>query len=238
MFRSNAGLSLAIGVFAPLPLLVVFNAVSAGASVIGPVSWRSGLTAVFLMALGLVLWPPIQPALFAMGFAGACPLWFTLLAGTARSSNLFGLGVIIVAVAGLMVAIAAAGIGTALRRWRMPPWIPVVPLIAAVVLLIATGAIQSGESDVQLSEFSRFVERLDAADQSYAAGPPSRGFTCNGPDLPSITDIDWRADYNLGGTEKNQGSYAGYWVILRCEPVWRPSFYTVTAMPSSGSGRW
>jgi hypothetical protein len=215
---------------------VAWSIVSAGASVIRPVSWKADLAAVVLAALALVLWPPIRPAVFGAAFAVACPLWYTLLAGTARSGNLFGLALIVVAAAGAMVAVAAAGIGMALRRFHLPAWAPAVPLIAAVVVLVAAKATESSRADAQFSALVRFFDRLDAAERSYAAGPPARGFTCNGPDLPSITGIDWRTDYNLGGFDRNQGPYEGYWIVLRCEPAARPSFYSVTAMPTSGVG--
>lgn len=234
MSRSELSLSLATGAVAPLALLLVSSALSK--RVIGSVSWKAGLFAAFLAVLGLVLWPPIRPVLFGSVFAVACPLWYTIHSGGARTSNLFGLALILLAAASVLVTLAAVSIGVVLRRFRLPTWTPAAPLIAAIVMLLAAGAINSKKAAAQYSDLTRFMQRLDVAESSFAAGPPFRGFTCNGPDLTSITGIDWHTDDDLGGTDRNKGTYAGYWITLWCAPSAQPSYYSVTATPISGIG--
>jgi hypothetical protein len=108
--------------------------------------------------------------------------------------------------------------------------------VAAVIVLGGAGVVRQNQSNSEAAQMQEFLKQLDVAERSYAAGPPARGFTCDGPNLTSVRGIEWRTDAGLGGIDRNQGLYGGYWIVLRCEPVARPSYYTVTASPASGFG--
>ncbi len=174
---------------------------------------------------------------FFVAFAIASPLWYPLLVGAARSSNLFGLALIGITTIATLIVLVAASAGAAIRWIGAPQWTPAIAVMAAIVVLVASGAMKSTEAAAQYSSVSQSLQRLNAYEQAYAAGPPFRGFTCNGPDLTPLTEIHWQANHNLGGTERNQGSYAGYWICAPLRSCCAAVFYTVPAMTAVGAAR-
>jgi hypothetical protein len=231
MSRRGTYLSIAAGVLTPLPLLLLFTglqsaAAASGAPVIG---WKISLVAAFLFALAIALCRPLRPAPYAGALAPAFAPWYFLLAGATRSSNLFGLALILVGFGGVAVAVSVALLAAFARRRQLPAWIPAVPAAAAALLLMAGWQSARSGARVQSVRILALLQQIQAAEQAYAAASPSHGYTCNGPDLSSVKGVDWRADYNLGGADRNQAEYDGYWILLRCEPAAHSTWVTATA---------
>ena len=131
MRYSKPFLSLAAGLFTPLPLLVVLNAIHGG--------WPIALTAACLAALGVALWPPISPACYGSALIVGAPVWFAVLAGSGRSSSLFGPALTRIAVAGVIVGLTAGLCATFIRYWPVPSWTPLAPIAAAAILIAFAG---------------------------------------------------------------------------------------------------
>jgi len=209
--------SLAVGLVTPLPLLAILRAIQAP-----PLDWRVAVAGASLVALSLALLPEIEPLLFGVALIPATPAWYAILAGSTRSSNLFGLVLTFMAMGGVTVACASVFTATMLRHWPMPRWLPAAPLAAAVAL-VAIARLDTAPSP------SSITARIAAAEKEYAAARPDHAFTCDGPKLPRLSDIPWRANTNLGTAERNEAQYGRYWIKLTCEPSARRSWYTVTA---------
>jgi hypothetical protein len=221
-------ISLAAGLFTPLPLLVLFDASSAGAP---PAGWQATLVTAFLAALGVALWRPVSPVYFGSALIAAAPVWCAVLAGNARSSNLFGLALMFVAVAGVIVGVSVGFAATLIRHWPVPSWAPVPPLAAAALLIPL--ARLSGQADA--SSAARLLLEIARAESEYAAAHPDRGYSCEGPELP-LQRLDWRAAGSLGTTERNEAQYGRFLIQLRCEASARPSYFTASAIAAWAGG--
>jgi len=213
-------LSILAGLLTPFPLLTVLHLlqVFVMSSASPPLGWKTQLASAFLFALGVALWRPIHPLLYGVALAPSFAVWFFILSGSARSENLFGLGFIVLFLSGAIIGGSAGLCGWLARRWSFPSWISAAPISAACLLVIFGQQYQAQKANQATSEIMAFLQQIRAAEQTYAAARPDHAYTCNGPDLPSVTGIEWRTDYNFGGIDRNQGEHNRFWVTLRCEP--------------------
>lgn len=212
--------SIAAGFLTPLPPFFALQLLgsAAAASSSPALGWKPAITASFLFALGIALCKPVDPILYGAGLAPSFAVWFYIFAGSARSGNLIGLVLIGLFVSGVCIGLAAGLIGWFVRRWPVPGWTPAVPILAAFIVLVVFTLRDSAEASQGTAKVAAFLQQIRDAEQSYAAGRADHAYTCNGPDLPSVKGIDWRTDYNFGGTDRNQGEHDRFWVVLRCSP--------------------
>jgi hypothetical protein len=185
----------------------------------------------FLFTMGVCLWPPIHPLIYGAILVPSFPAAYFVLAGDSRSGNLFGLALMVFFGYGAVIGVLAAVCGYFVRRLHFAPWIFVVPMGAAFVVVLVT-AINARQAS------SAIVDRLQEirrAEEAYAATRPDHAYTCNGPDLV-LRGIEWRADTSLGLIEQSQGRVKGYWISLRCQPSVHPRWFNIAAISIGANG--
>lgn len=216
----NYFLSIVAGFLTPFPLLALLHLlqVFVMSSASPPLGGKTKLVAAFLFALGVALWRPLHPLLYGVALAPSFAVWFFILSGSARSGNLFGLGFIVLFLSGTIIGGSAGLCGWLARRWSFPSWISAAPIPAACLLVVFGQQYETHKANQATSEIVTFLQQIRVAEETYAAARPDHAYTCNGPDLPSVTGIEWRTDYNFGGIDRNQGDRDGFWITLRCEP--------------------
>jgi hypothetical protein len=212
--------SIAAGFLTPVPLFLFLEVLrnAAAASSSPPLGWISTIGASFLVALGIALCRPFDPVSYAASLAPSFAIWFYIFAGAARSGNLVGLVLIGLLLSGVCIGLAVSLIGWFIRRWSVPRWIPAAPILAAFVVIVVFSVHDSATGSEGTAKIVTFLQQIRDSEQSYAAGRADHAYTCNGPDLHSISGIEWRTDYNFGGTDRNQGEHDRFWVVLRCSP--------------------
>jgi hypothetical protein len=212
--------SITAGFLTPIPLLFLLKVLQsvAAASSSPALGWKPTITASFLFALGIALFRPVDPVLYGASLAPSFAVWSYIFAGAARSGNLICLTLIISFVLGVSLGLAAGLLGWFIRRLSVPSWSPAAPMLAAFLVIVVFSLRDSAEGSDETTKIVAFLQQIRDAEQSYAAGSPDHAYTCNGPDLPSIRGIEWRTDYNLGGTNRNQGEHDRFWIVLRCSP--------------------
>jgi len=218
---------MAAGFVTPLAVLALLNAIQAASAGAGspPIEWKVALIASTLFALGIALCPPIEPLYFGVAFIPAVPLWYAALAGSARSSNLFGLALILFTIGGVIAAVVAGLGATLARHWRLPVWAPIGPLFVGAGLLVFARIDTTRAAAVDAQKMSTLIQRIAAAEKDYAAAHPGAGYTCDAP----VGDVPWRANTALGGVERNEAQVGQYWVHVTCEPAAHPTWFTITA---------
>jgi hypothetical protein len=223
-------LSIAAGLLTPYPLLLLLQLLrhAAGSAVL-PLGWNAQLAAGFLFAFGVALWQPILPWLYGIVLVPSIPLAFLVLSGGSPSGNLFPLVMFFLLFSGTIVGLPAALCGWFARRWRLPAWTPAAPIFAACLLIVVGQANQESKAANETPEIIGLLQQIGAAEGAYAAARPDHAYTCNGPDLPSLSDLAWRTDYNLGGADRNEAEHGDYWITLRCQPAAHSSWFTATA---------
>jgi len=218
---------MAAGFLTPLAVLALLNAIQAGSARVGspPLEWKVVLLASALFALGIALWPPIEPLYFGIAFIPAVPLWYAALAGSARSSNLFGLALILFTIGGVIAAVVAGLGATLARHWRLPVWAPIGPLVigAALIVFARIDAARAAADDAQ--KMAVLLQRIATAEKDYIAAHPAAGYNCDAP----IADVPWHASTALGVVERNEAQVGQYWVHLTCEPAAHPTWFKITA---------
>jgi hypothetical protein len=223
-------LSIAAGLLTPFPLLVLLGLLRyAAGSASPPLGWHTELAAAFLFAFGVALWQPIHPWLYGVALVPSIPLAFVVLSAASPKGNLFGLVLFFFLLSGAVVGLTAALCGWFARRWRLPAWSPSAPIFAAFLLLVIVQANQRSNADNETTAISGFLQQIGAAEGVYAAARADHAYTCNGPDLTSLSGIAWRTDYNLGGVDRNQAEHGIYWITLHCQPAAHSSWFTATA---------
>jgi hypothetical protein len=212
--------SIAAGFLTPVPLFLLLELLrsAATASASPGLGWAPTIAASFLFALGVALCRPINPASYAVSFAPSFAIWFYVSAGAGRSGNLVGLVLIGLFVSGVCIGLAVGLLGWFVRQWSLPRWIPSVPMLAAFIVIFAFSFHDTAQGLEGAKKIVTFLQQIRDAEQSYADSRADHRYTCNGPDLPSIRGIGWRTDYNLGGTDRNQGEHDRFWIVLRCAP--------------------
>jgi hypothetical protein len=200
-------------------------------------SWIWPAVASLALALGIALWRPIRPDLYAFSlacsfFALAVPVFFM-----AAGSNLFGLVVLAgggVIALGLLLCGAVALVAPPLRRLDPPPWVAAaVASVGALTLLAASARQLKNRTDDSLRILDR-VQEIRRAELSYADSSPDHAFTCNGPDLPGLASVSWSVDQQLGGRELNRAHLDGHWIYLRCAPSARPQSLNIQVISPDG----
>lgn len=214
--------SAAAGLLAPLQSASVV----AGAP---PIASKIALGAASLFALGIALLPAIDPLFFGVAFIPAVPIWYSVLAGAARSTNLFGLALILMTMGGVVAAMAAGFGATLLRHWPLPQWAPALPLAAAGLMVAFAWQHQTIEAADGATRVAALLRRIASAENVYAAARPTGGYTCNGSELGAIDGVDWQANPSMGTQERNQALYAGYSIRLACPASARPTSFRVIA---------
>jgi hypothetical protein len=229
MPRRRNLLSIAAGLLTPFPLLVLIELLrrAPGSSSPAP-RWRTELAAAFLFALGVALWRPIHPWLYGSVLVASFPLAAVLLSANSPFGNLFPL-LFLLLLSGAVVGVLAALCGWFARRWSLPAGTPAAPIAAAFLLVILGQANQVSNADDEALAIVGFLQQIGTAEKAYVADHPDHGYTCNGPDLRSLSDIAWRTDYNLGGPDRNQAKHGDYWITLYCQPAAHSSWFTATA---------
>jgi hypothetical protein len=223
-------LSIAAGLLTPFPLLVLLELLRhAAGSASPPLGWHTALAAAFLFAFGVALWQPIHPWLYGVALVPSIPLAFLVVSAASPSGNLFPLVLFFLLLSGTIVGLTAALCGWFARRWRLPAWTPSAPIFAAFILVVLGQANQGSNADNETTAIIGFLQQIGAAEGAYAAARPDHAYTCNGPDLASLSDIAWRTDYNLGGVDRNQAEHGHYWITLHCQPAAHSSWFTATA---------
>jgi hypothetical protein len=124
--------------------------------------------------------------------------------------------VIVLLFSGVCIGLPAGFISRFVRRWSLPRWIPGAPILAALILVAALRTHDAAATSDETSKIPGFLLRIRDAEHSYAAGRPDHAYTCNGPDLAPITGIKWQTEYQLSGTDRNQGQHGRFWILLRC----------------------
>jgi hypothetical protein len=223
----KAILSAAAGCFTPLAVLALLNALQAASAGAGspPLEWKVALIASTLFALGIALCPPIEPLYFGVAFIPAVPLWYAALAGSARSSNLFGLALIVFTIGGVIAAVVAGLGATLARHWRLPGWAPAGPLLIGAALLVFARVDTTRAAAADANKIAALLGRIAAAEKDYAEAHPGAGYTCNAP----TADLPWRANAALGGIERNEVEVGQYWLHITCEPAAHPTWFKITA---------
>jgi hypothetical protein len=223
-------LSIAAGLLTPFPLLGLLELLrhAAGAAAL-PLSWHTQLAAGFLFAFGVALWRPILPWLYGIVLVPSVPLAFLVLSAASTSGNLFGLVLFFLLFSGAVVGPPAALCAWFARRWGLPDWAPAAPILAACLLIVVGQANRASKAENENSEIIGLLQQIGAAEGAYAAARPDHAYTCNGPDLPSLSALAWRTDYNLGGVDRNEAQHGDYWITLHCQPAAHSSWFTATA---------
>ena len=218
---------MAAGFATPLLVLALLNALQAASASSGapPLEWKIALAASSLFALGIALWPPIEPMYFGVAFIPAVPLWYAALAGSARSSNLFGLALILFTVGGVVAGVVAGLGATLARHWRLPAWAPLGPLLVGIALIFVARIDTARTAADDAQKMTALFQRIAAAEKDYAAAHPGIGYSCDAP----VADVPWRANTQLGGVERNEAQVGQYWVHLTCEPAAHPTWFKITA---------
>jgi len=218
---------MAAGFATPLLVLALLNALQAASASSGapPLEWKIALAASSLFALGIALWPPIEPMYFGVAFIPAVPLWYAALAGSARSSNLFGLALILFTVGGVVAGVVAGLGATLARHWRLPAWAPLGPLLVGIALIFVARIDTARTAADDAQKMTALFQRIAAAEKNYAAAHPGIGYSCDAP----VADVPWRANPQLGGVERNEAQVGQYWVHLTCEPAAHPTWFKITA---------
>jgi hypothetical protein len=215
--RHSRLLTVAAGLLTPLlflALLALLQSASLGHS--DPPPGRIVLLAsAFLFATGFAIAPPIHPLLYGALLVPGFAVCFALFPGS--GGNLMGLVATILLFAGLIVGAAAGLCGWFAQRRRLPDWAPAAPVIAGCLLLIGGQIHGSLQADNETSAIVGVLKHIGQAEQAYAGTRPNHDYTCNGPDLPNVTGIEWRTDFNFGGPDRNQGKFGDYWIVLRCQ---------------------
>jgi hypothetical protein len=129
----------------------------------------------------------------------------------------------------------AAVCGYFVRRLHFAPWISVVPMGAAFVVVLVTAIVTAIDARQASSAIVDRLQEIRRAEEAYAAARPDHAYTCNGPDL-GLKGIEWRADTSLGLTEQRQGRVKGYWIYLRCQLSGHPRWFNIGAIPIGASG--
>lgn len=236
--RSRVFVSLIAGLLTPLAIFGLLNALTSSliAAAAPPLGSTILFPAVSLSAFAVALLPPIHPLIFGLAFIPAVPIWLAVLAGPARSGNLFGLALIFSTTAGVAVALVACLAATLARRRRLPAWTPAAPLLAGFALLALASLRARAGVDAETARLPVLLERIAAAEKDWAAAHPGRGFHCDGPDVAPIDGLDWRADAALGTVERNQAAFGHYWIRMSCDVSGRPAWFAITATPGWQGG--
>jgi hypothetical protein len=218
---------MAAGCFTPLAILALLNALQAASAGAGspPIEWKVALAASALFALSVALWPRIEPLYFGVAFIPAVPLWYAALAGSARSSNLFGLALILFTIGGVSAAVIAGLGATLARHWRLPVWAPAGPLVVGIALIVFARIDSTRAAADDAQKIAALLQRIAAAEKDFAAAHPGGGYSCDAP----VADVPWRANTALGGIERNEAQVGQYWVHLTCEPAAHPTWFQITA---------
>jgi hypothetical protein len=188
----------------------------------------------FLLALAVALCRPILPVVYGVTTALICPL-IGIVVGAGY--NLVGLLVIALLIMGLVIAIPVAALATLLRHRSLPKWSPIAAGTAALLLSFGIQAWSSAKAHDASSSIVTRLQRIRAAELAYAASRPDHAYTCNGPDLPGLPGIAWRANESLGTLEKNEAFLDGHWISLQCQASAHPKFFGITAVPTFGGKR-
>jgi hypothetical protein len=223
----KALVGMAAGFSTPLALLALLNGIQAASARAGapPIEWKVALLASAIFALGVALWPPIEPLYFGVAFIPAVPLWYAVLAGSARSSNLFGLALILFAIGGVIAGVIAGLGATLARHWRLPAWAPIGPLVIALALIVFARIDTTRAAADDAQKMATLLKRIAAAEQEYAATHPGLGYKCDAP----LAEVPWRANTALGGIERNEAQVGQYWLHLTCESAGHPTWFKITA---------
>jgi hypothetical protein len=119
----------------------------------------------------------------------------------------------------------------------LPKWSPIAVGSAALLLAFGIQAWSSGNAhDASLSIVTR-LQRIRDAELAYAASRSDHAYTCNGPDLPGLPGIAWRANESLGTLEKKEAFLDGHWISLQCQASAHSKFFSITAVPTFGGNR-
>jgi hypothetical protein len=223
----KALLSTAAGLFTPFAVLTLLNGLQAASAGAGspPLEWKVALIASTLFALGVALCPPIEPLYFGVAFIPAVPLWYAVLSGSARSSNLFGLALILFTIGGVIAAVIAGLGATLARHWRLPAWAPIGPLFLGAALIVFARIDNTRAAADDAQKIAALLQRIATTEKDYVAAHPGVGYTCDAP----VADVRWRANTGLGGIERNEAQVGQYWLHLTCEPAAHPTWFTITA---------
>ena len=216
-----------------LTALLLVEAMLAGA--LGSESLRNPKTMIvgLLFTVGVCMWPRIHPLIYSAMLVPSFPAVYFVLAGHSRSGNLFGLVLIMFFGYGAVIGMLAAVCGYFVRRLHFAPWISVVPMGAAFVVVVVTAMVTNVNAREASSAVVDRLQEIRRAEEAYAAARPDHAYTCNGPDL-GLKGIEWRA--NTGLTEQSQGRVKGYWIYLRCESSGHPRWFNIGATSIGASG--
>lgn len=211
--------------------------------VLGGLSYAAGVhpapvAAIFVCLVGVALWRRIGPAVFAAAVIITLGVAALALFGASLSSNLAGLVVIggLALLEGAVAVVAlAAVVATMLRRRSIPRWLSPGLCGIGLAVLIAAAALKAQRQADNLQQVRDWVGEIRRAEMAYADRNSSHSFTCDGPNLPGLGSLEWTADPQLGGRERDRGHLGEYWIYLRCAASARPQSMTVSVVSTNGN---
>jgi hypothetical protein len=226
-------LSILAGLITPflmLPLLAIEGGIA------GALESRGTLAVLFvtaiLFATAIASWRPIVPTAYgltvAITFYGAS---YLILAS--RPGNLAGLVLFFSTVFGIVIGVCTAALAILIRQLLFPAWFPLAVVGVALMLAAASYARTARVHTDQENEIVSHLQSIRKAELAYAATRADHAFTCNGPDLPGLSEINWTPEAAVGTMRRNQARIAGHWVLLECEWSAQPHSFRVRAIRSS-----
>jgi hypothetical protein len=232
MRGKQAALSVAAGLATPVAVFLLNSAFGGFRfGFIEPWFAAAYVAVGVLLALAVALCRPILPAVYGATTALICPM-IGIVWGAGY--NLVGVLVIALFIMGLVVATPVMALATLLRRRSLPKWSPIAVGSAALLLSFGAQAWSNVKAHNASSSIVTWLERIREAELAYAASGPDHDYTCNGPDLPGLPGIAWRANQALGTLERNQAFLEDHWVYLQCQASAHPKFFTIGATPTFG----
>lgn len=224
--------SIIAGLLTPFAVGLIFAGLLGGKLLILPRPLALAiLLASYVFMLAVSLFKPISPLVYGLSIIAAFVLVSAVLYLIFSSSNLIGLAVIVLAAYGFLMGLTVALFGSILRALLLPRWVPLGLLIAVAAFSLGVNVWLLWTQHKHSRRIVALVEEIRRAEVAYAATQPDHSFTCNGPDLPGLKNIEWKANEQVGLQEKNQTYIEDHWLDLNCEASAHPQWLYI----SSGS---